>query len=372
MIIKSFLIENRGRLYFQAKLDGKYPAKVVINDVVSDIEIGQTIALEVRDLSTKSQYGSALKYEPISIKTADDAKQYKLEVEIFRNLEWARQNIRREIFTGVAISFVLSNAMKAKSDECRSAVDAFIAQYEQAQISFKDAKERQRAIIAAGYATEATARSVASSMRQMYAVRDLPYFDVPFRLNDEAVVFTSAGNQFRLNEGSSRFNGKHLRHYEGELGCYCYYRPATEVEIAELVAREAIEAERAKVFKRFSKIATRIKNGERPNDIKGQISGEHIEIGKSETFVISADYIWHLDDYGIKNVGNYGDLCAWRIPYNKKLAAEVKELALKLGLDVRHIVDESAQLKAAISKQIGGLDKNVGKQGSVFAGIIII
>lgn len=337
MIIKNFLIENRGRQYYQAKLNGKYPAKVVINDVLNDTVIGQTVALEVRDLSTKSKYGSALKYEPISIKTAEDSKQYELEAEIFRNLEWARQNIRKEIFTGVAISFVLGNASKAKSIECKSEVDAFIVQYEQAQISFKDAKERQRAIIEAGYATEATARSVAASMRQMRAVRDLPDFDVPVRLNDEAVVFTSAGNQFRLNEGSSRFYGKHLRNFEGELGCYCYYRPANADETAALEAREAVEAERAKVFKRMGKISTRIQNGERPKEIHGQISGEHIQIAKSETLVIGSEYIWHLHDCGVKDVGNYGDLCVWRIPYNKKLAAEIRVLASKLEIIKRNI-----------------------------------
>lgn len=161
---------------------------------------------------------------------------------------------------------------------------------------------------------------------------------------------------------------KCFRLYDRRDACYCCYRHATADEIAELVAKEAIEADRAKGFKRLSKIGSRIQNGERPKDINGQISGEHIAVDGSGVIVISTDYIWHLHNCGVKNVGNFGDLCAWRIPYHKKLAAEVNELADRLKTEVRAVADESAQsqakedaeaLKAAISKQIGCLNKKL-------------
>lgn len=57
--MKTFEIIQRNRKYFAAKLDGKYPCKILIDANSETLELG-TQTLEVDDISVRSKYGTDL------------------------------------------------------------------------------------------------------------------------------------------------------------------------------------------------------------------------------------------------------------------------------------------------------------------------
>ena len=65
----SFEIEKKGRKYFSGKLNGKYNAQLVINEASASFAAGQTVDVEVFDVSKRSNYGTKLVFQPV---TAED------------------------------------------------------------------------------------------------------------------------------------------------------------------------------------------------------------------------------------------------------------------------------------------------------------
>lgn len=67
--MKTFEIIKKNRKYFAAKIDGKIPCKILIDDKSESLELG-TQTLEVEDISVRSKYGTDLIYKLTA--SADD------------------------------------------------------------------------------------------------------------------------------------------------------------------------------------------------------------------------------------------------------------------------------------------------------------
>jgi len=82
-VIKALTIQSRGRKYWTV-LSGKYTAKLIINDATDELEIGQTVVIEVIDRTTRSRFGVDVIYEPVEVR--HDLSQQDLAAEL-RDLE---------------------------------------------------------------------------------------------------------------------------------------------------------------------------------------------------------------------------------------------------------------------------------------------
>ena len=87
-------------------------------------------------------------------------------------------------------------------------------------------------------------------MRNLYAINKLPTFNTPLRKAGSVIVYISQDPEFTITSEDVAQYGDHLFGFEGEMGCFCYYREATETEIAEMVAKEK-EAMRVAISKQL-------------------------------------------------------------------------------------------------------------------------
>lgn len=86
ILLKEFTILSRGRKLFDCVM-GKYPAKLEINDVSKDLQVGDTVLLHVSDQSRRSRYGTALRFEPIGVVDPDRIEEYKSHWSNRKNAE---------------------------------------------------------------------------------------------------------------------------------------------------------------------------------------------------------------------------------------------------------------------------------------------
>jgi hypothetical protein len=169
----------------------------------------------------------------------------------------------------------------------------------------------------------------------------LPARGAPTRLAGRILVIEDFGKSFRIDESAPSCNGSHLLGYEGEMGCYAYYRPATEVEIAALEADEENDrAYRQASIERqaaVKDIADEIlKNGEIPDGVHQPEGARFLDTqdiyGGGSWFVIGDKWIWYVqsngadgDNWSRNNVGTGGaGAIGWRVPYSDELASTIK------------------------------------------------
>jgi hypothetical protein len=182
---------------------------------------------------------------------------------------------------------------------------------------------------------------------QLYPVSARPPLDRPVRLGVSIVVYTGYGRSVRIGEDDPSFFGGHLLGHEGDMGCYCYYRPATEEEAAEVEARErggnARAADRRARKIEMEAIRRHIRTqGERPAEKQDMPAGETLLdsfdlYGYGTRFVITPDHIWFIAnngadgaDWSANNVitGGAGAI-GWRVPYAPELAERLRAVAGK-------------------------------------------
>lgn len=238
MLIKTFHIEKIGRLYLSAKINGEHNCKIIMNKVVSDFKAGDIVALEVRDLSTRNNYGSVLKYHPITIRTALEAEQAAFEALIYRNIGWAEKDMKNEIFNSNAITFILDNESRAVTEDCMTAISEFVAEMNVSHENHKQAMISRNMIKAERGCTDEVARYLVTQMRELHPVSNRPEFHVAIRKGDDIIIYTGAGSTFKIGEDAHLMHGDHLKRFEGEQGSYCYYRKANEQEIADMELKE--------------------------------------------------------------------------------------------------------------------------------------
>ena len=90
ILLKEFTILSRGRKLFDCVM-GKYPAKLLINDVSKDLQVGGAVLLHVDDRSTRSSHGTSLRFEPLGVVDPDRIEEYESHGRDRMNAErWLR------------------------------------------------------------------------------------------------------------------------------------------------------------------------------------------------------------------------------------------------------------------------------------------
>lgn len=223
----------------------------------------------------------------------------------------------------------------ARLDAAKTLVEA--AQKRRAAQRAQEAEARQQ---------QRQQQAATRAARVLVALSHRPALNTTTRWYGQIVVFTGFGTSFRISEDAPSYSGIHLLGCEGEAGCYAYYRPATEAEIAALEAAERAEqariaADQAAEIARNAARDEIVANGERP-DGKQQPAGEIVAstqtiYGGGDWFVVGPDWIWYIqnngmdgDDWSRNNVitGGAGAI-GWRVPYNADLAAQIGELRVR-------------------------------------------
>lgn len=212
-------------------------------------------------------------------------------------------------------------------------------------------KRRQQDAARAARSEQSSASQATTpvSARRLYPLSAPPALLMPVRLGGRAVVFTSHGDTFRINEDHPSTHGSHLLGYEGERAAYYYYRPATQEETAAFELAEGARARAAEqTAQRQREIAALRDHIRTTGDCP---AGEYVPAGRvsldtatiyggGEWFVVGTDNIWYVlnngadgDDWSRNNVRTGGaGAIGWRIGYDADIAARIE--ALERGDDV--------------------------------------
>lgn len=337
---KTFTIQSRGRKYFGV-LIGTHRAKLLINGASEGLSPGETVTAEVNDLSVRSRYGANLIFEPVEIMTAEDAAERREAAAALREAEKWLGYAEADTRAGRDHT----KAIKTALDLCRSqpGLAERLAALREGVARNAAAAEAQRQEWRAERARRESAQAERRQRRTLYPVAQRPALHLPTRLHGGGVVFEGYGKAFRIDESHSSAGGYHLLGHEGEPGCYCYYRPATEEEVAQLVEQEEAAARAAQARQERSAeiaaLADQIREtGEKP-DGWHRVEGERVlntqdAYGGGAWFVIGDDYIWHIvnnggdgDDWSVNNVvtGGAGAI-GYRIPFAAEIAERLRRL----------------------------------------------
>lgn len=169
--------------------------------------------------------------------------------------------------------------------------------------------------------------------RELFPVASMPDLNTPVRRGAKVVVYTGTGKSWHLN-GEDGDGWASPDCWDTRV-CYCYFREATEVEVAALVEREADDAalqqlERTRQERIRSAIQTVRDCNDRPEH--PQVAGEEAVntrniYGGGHRIVIDQDCVWYVqgngadgDDWSVNNLP--GEI-AWRAPYSDELAAAI-------------------------------------------------
>lgn len=243
----------------------------------------------------------------------------------------------QRIFTNSASALAEQQAAAAR----RAAEDATRRrQQEQEWQRQREAETARRETERAAVRSEREATPPARQARMLFPTAGLPPINRPIRMSGKAIVFTGTGQPFRINEDHPSVFGSHLLGHEGDMGRYCYYRPATDEETKQLEAKERQRTEaatqQAAKTQQLSAIKEKIQSGERPDGVhvpEGEVLHSTQNIyGAGDWFVIGAEWIWFVqnngmdgDDWSRNNVrtGGAGGI-GWRIPFDATIAEQLR------------------------------------------------
>lgn len=335
-IIKTLIIKKKGRKYFDCLIGG-YKAKLIINEVSQNLENDREITLQVNDLTERNKYGAVLKFEPVAILNECAAEALRKAAEAKKWLGYAEGDAQKGMSQTNAIAKALRlcpahgqlterlSSLKVRVKENATAYEAQKQQW---------AKEK---------AEKAAAQAKRRQMRVLFPIRMIPAMGEPVRRGNRVIVFESAGKSFRISEDHPSFEGAHLLGYEGDYGCYCYYREATAEEISAFEAQEVESQAKTEADKTKKQAVESIKakiteQGECPDgwhDVEGERLIDDQDIyGGGSWFVLMDDYIWYIRNNGMdggnwsaNNVRTGGaGAIGYRIAYNADLAEKIREL----------------------------------------------
>jgi hypothetical protein len=110
VIIKSFEIRKKGRKLFECNI-GKYPCKLVINEVSKDFNVGDVVLLHVHDDSTRSYHGTSLRFNPVGVVEPGKENEYTNK---YRGLKYAEAwlyHAEKDVERGIATSNAIRKAL---------------------------------------------------------------------------------------------------------------------------------------------------------------------------------------------------------------------------------------------------------------------
>lgn len=345
LTVKTFFINRRGRRYFACTL-ARHAAKLVINPVSDVLEVGRTATLEVKDISFRTSYGTELRFEPVRVLDYGEAARIagaaRRRAEIDRHLDYAKSDAANGLCRTKAILAALE--ADGHFPELAEQIGSLKAQVE-ANRRAEQERQRQWAAERAEQARQRVERRAELTTRRiLYPVSGIPALNVPRRVEGGTVVFTGTGKRFRIDENHPSMGNPHLLGHEGSLGCYCYFRDATEEEVRELEAREAEEVAKAAVRERVAEIGALVRQEgecpEGPLTVQGECLFDTFDIhGGGSRFVIDGAHIWFIenngmdgDDWSRNNVRTGGaGAVGHRIAFDRVLADEFRGLAATLG-----------------------------------------
>lgn len=345
-ITKVLTIKSRGRKYFECAIGERHSAKLVINAVSEDLEAGTAIVVRVNDISESSRYGTVLKFEPLHIIEKGTPEEIRKSVDAYVSSEkqkrfghrdaekwlgYAENDIQRGYTRTNAIREALSRAPSYDDLADRLA-------------ALKDGIQKN--IANPPSTTTNSSRSgwrASSALYSVYPVSAAPSLNETYLDHGKHIVFTSYGKNFRLDDDDECFLG-----YEGALACRCYYRYATDEEIAAFAEKEEAAKKRASDIKalkaEIDDLRNKIRAGEMPQMPQGSIvlQGENLldtmnVYGGGEMFVIDDQWIWHVqnnggdgDNWGVNNIRTGGaGAIGRRIPFDQTIADRLRALDAK-------------------------------------------
>jgi hypothetical protein len=187
----------------------------------------------------------------------------------------------------------------------------------------KQRAEQERAKAMSQRAVASASAPSAPARRVLFPLGAAPAIGLACRLRDQVVVYTEAGRSFRISDEHPSTCGSHLLGHEGEPGAYYYYRPATEVEVAQLVASETAAAQqRESIQRRAADVRTVVAAIRRPTNFApagssvpaGQIVDGSLSAGHS--IVIAEAEVWYIEAHGDDgddwSANNVPRAMAWR------------------------------------------------------------
>ncbi len=333
--LKTVKIISKGRKYYTCEV-GSSKAKLLINPVSEGLKPGDGETFLVLDQSERTKYGATLIFEPLEKATPENLSKLKQKVSAERWVKYAEEDVAAGRFSSRAINTAMEVAQGIPH-----LADRLAKIQEQAAKNKQKYMEQQQAQAKAWeearMAGDKKAQDKAPRLRVLFAESQLPPLNKPIKWQGKIVVFDGYGQPFKINESHPSIFGGHLLGYEGRLGRYAYYRPATEQEQQEYEARqEALaQAEAARKAKEdtIKRISTYIQErGERPEGMNapdGQVVlDRQTPYGGGEWFIIGKSYIWYVknngadgDDWSQNNImtGGAGAI-GWRIPYDQEIA----------------------------------------------------
>lgn len=335
---KTLIIAKRGRKYFECTL-GRAKAQLVISDLTAHLEVGAVVDIPVRDLSERSKYGVSLRFEAVS---EDVAQQDLALVEAEKWLGFAERDVQSGSYKSNSVIQArtlcpafphLTDRLAAVVTKAQKNADAYEAQATERQRVYQEEKKARE---------QQQASRRASRILVPMAVR--PAKGIPTRLAGRILVIEDFGKSFRIDESAPSCNGSHLLGYEGEMGCYAYYRLATDDEVATLKAEEEMDLTHHRASMDHQTAVKRIADeiqfsGELPAGVHQPEGSRFLDTqdiyGRGSWFVIGEAWIWYIqnngadaDDWARNNVSTGGaGAIGWRVAYSADLASEIMALA---------------------------------------------
>jgi hypothetical protein len=339
-ITKTLIIKKKGRKYFDCVIGG-YKAKVLINEISKDLGIDRVVKLHVNDLSERNKYGTVLKFEPVAILDDRDAEALREAAKARNKAERWLSYAENDVKYGGNGTKAIANALLL-CPKYEDMAERLAALKERVQNN-SEAYEAQKKQWAKENAERAATQAKRRQMRVLFPHSMLPAMNTPVCHGNLVIVFESTGKSFRISEHHPSTEGGHLLGYEGEYGCYCYYREATAEEISALESQEAETQAKTETEKARNQAVETVKSqiieyGERPDgwhDVDGERLFNTQDIyGGGSWFVITDAHIWYVrnngmdgDNWSANNIRTGGaGAIGYRIPYSIELAEQLREL----------------------------------------------
>lgn len=378
---KTVIVQTRGRAWFTCLLSG-FKAQLAIDAVTADLPVDSIVRFRGEDRSTRSSYGSTLRFVAHEILEVRDAAPARAAAAERREAEKWVGYAERDLVSAKGVTNAMHRAIELAGDHPELAArvqaisDAMPAMARRAQLAgverylgwaetqvadglttsrsidtaltqgpeYPELAQRMQALRARISANHAE-RAEAPTLREVLLAEAYPT-GTPVKFGRAWVVFVDTLRRRRIDEDGPSIWGGHLLGHEGDLGVVMSYRTATADEIAQgeqadaehAATKKAQDAANAAAKALFTKIQT---EGDRPAGHRVP-SGERVFggpnlYGGGRWVEICDDTIWAVtnngadgDSWGINNVltGGAGAI-GWRVPRTPHLEQEIRELSLK-------------------------------------------
>lgn len=208
---KTIEIISKGRKYFAAKLGGKFPCKLDINSVTRDFAAGMTVTVDVIDRSSRSRYGSDIRFEAVGVVTNADLEERTALRQAEYWLGLAEQDARRGLTRTRAIGEALDRG--GKHEVLASRVTALKSQVE-ATLAAAAARSQ--------LPLHTTQKNKNYDARFPFLLDACPAVGTEVEVYGGKYTVKGLGKAFRMSDDMPSMYGHTLLGHEGEWVRYAY------------------------------------------------------------------------------------------------------------------------------------------------------